>query len=325
MIINKTYYALKRFIPRLLQIQLRRYMIHRKLTINEEIWPIDKNAAKLLGIRGHDSNSQEFGIVSPDSKKGWAGWPGGEKFALVLTHDVETGGFFEKCQVLAEIEERRGFRSSFNFVARDYQVPIKLRQYLKDHGFEIGIHGLYHDQNPFLSKSIFQRQSTEINRILRDWGAVGFRSPSMYHNLELLHYLDVEYDASTFDTDPFEPQPDGMGTIFPFRVPGNGHRKGYIELPYTLPQDFLLFILMQEQTIDIWKKKLDWIVENGGMALLITHPNYMNFDKTRHFERYPARYYVELLEYIESKYKGQYWHVLPRDMAHWWTERYGTA
>ena len=31
--------------------------------------------------------------------------------------------------------------------------------------------------------------------------------------------LNIAYDASTFDTDPFEPQPDGVNTIFPFWVP----------------------------------------------------------------------------------------------------------
>jgi hypothetical protein len=30
---------------------------------------------------------------------------------------------------------------------------------------------------------------------------------------------------STFDTDPFEPQPDGMGTIFPFWVPNQDPQK----------------------------------------------------------------------------------------------------
>jgi hypothetical protein len=48
--------------------------------------------------------------------------------------------------------------------------------------------------------------------------------------------------------------------------------RGYVELPYPLPQDFTLFTVMREKDIDIWKKKLDWIVEKGGMALLITHP-----------------------------------------------------
>jgi hypothetical protein len=38
---------------------------------------------------------------------------------------------------------------------------------------------------------------------------------------------------------------------------------------------------MREKNIDIWKRKLDWIVENEGMALLITHPDYMNFGSGR--------------------------------------------
>ena len=34
------------------------------------------------------------------------------------------------------------------------------------------------------------------------------------------------------------------GTIFPFWVESNHDKKGYVELPYTLPQDFLLYILI---------------------------------------------------------------------------------
>ena len=32
-------------------------------------------------------------------------------------------------------------------------------------------------------------------------------------------------------------------------------------------------------------------------------------------EEYPADYYVEFLEYVREKYKGQYWHALPREMV----------
>jgi peptidoglycan/xylan/chitin deacetylase (PgdA/CDA1 family) len=298
MLLSQVYYALKFIIPRPLQIRLRRYFIQQKRLKYADIWPIDKNAGK-----------------QPDK---WSGWPEGKKFALVLTHDVERAERLDKCQILAEIEEHRGFRSSFNFVVDDYQIPRKLRQYLIDHGFEIGIHGLTHDQNPFRSRSTFKKNAVKINEYLDGWGSVGFRSPSMYHDLELLHYLNIEYDASTFDTDPFEPQPDGMGTIFPFWVGDGSQKKGYVELPYTVPQDFLLYILMKEQNIDIWKKKLDWIADHGGMALFIAHPTYMNFDKHPSYEEYPARRYVEFLEYIEAQYKGQYWHILPREMAHWW-------
>jgi hypothetical protein len=88
--------------------------------------------------------------------------------------------------------------------------------------------------------------------------------------------------------------------------------------PY-LPQDFTLFVLMREKTIDIWKKKLDWVAEQGGMVLVNTHPDYMHFGSGKHGrEEYPVNLYEQLLEYIKAKYEGQYWHALPRDVARFW-------
>jgi len=218
-----------------------------------------------------------------------------------------------------DIEKRFRFRSSFNFVPERYRVDPTLRTQLVEDGFEIGVHGLSHDGKLYKSRKIFQKRAVKINEYLEEWDAVGFRSPAMHHNLEWIHDLDIEYDASTFDTDPFEPQPDGVGTIFPFWVQNEDNSKGYVELPYTLPQDFTLFILMKEKNIDIWKKKLDWIAECGGMALVNTHPDYMNFDGGKlGLEEYPADYYREFLEYVKEKYEGQYWHVLPREMARFW-------
>src|SRR5690606_34166147 len=118
-----------------------------------------------------------------------------------------------------------------------------------------------------------------------------------------------------------EPQPDGAGTIFPFFVsrepdheeegswgaagtmqahdsaePGDPQssvlcppassprrtaRAGYVELPYTLPQDSTLFLLLRQKSIDIWIRKLEWIVRHGGMALLNVHPDYVDFGNSR--------------------------------------------
>jgi len=126
--------------------------------------------------------------------------------------------------------------------------------------------------------------------------------------------LNVRYDSSTFDTDPFEPQPDGVDTIFPFWVPRSGG--GYVELPYTLTQDFTLLVLFGEKTTAIWERKLDWIAQNGGMVLINTHPDYMNFGGSGcdpgHF---PAGLYEGFLKLLASKYEGRYWHALPKDMA----------
>lgn len=301
--LRSTYYSIKPFIPRWLQIKLRRAVaLHKRLKYSD-VWPIDEEAAR--------------------HPQGWSGWPEGKKFALVLTHDVDTAKGEERCIQLATLEASLGFRSSINFVAKRYEVSASLRRDLTDRGFEVGIHGLYHDGKLYKSKKIFQQRAREINQFLHEWQSVGFRSPSMQHNLDWIHDLNIEYDSSTFDTDPFEPQPDGMGTVFPFWVPDHSSGKGYVELPYTLPQDFTLFVIIQEKGIDIWKRKLDWIVSCGGMALLNTHPDYMNFgNKKLGVEEYPARYYEEFLEYVKERYLGQYWHVLPKDSARFWKENY---
>lgn len=298
MTLTDLYYVLKPIIPRRVQIQLRRRYVAQLREKHRDVWPIDERSAR--------------------APKGWTGWPDGKKFALVLTHDVDTAGGQKRCRDLMMLEKNLGFCSSFNFVPRRYEVSETLRKELVVNGFEVGVHGLYHDGKYYTSREVFSQRARLINYYLKDWNAVGFRSPSMQHNLEWIHDLDIEYDASTFDTDPFEPQSDGVCTIFPFWVQGKSGQRGYVELPYTLPQDFTLFILMQNRDNTIWEKKLDWIAEKGGMLLLNTHPDYMAFDgQSIGIEQYPAGYYETFLAHIKSRYGGEYWPALPREMSHW--------
>ena len=115
-----------------------------------------------------------------------------------------------------ELELDLGFRSSFNFIPEgSYRVTAELREELTANGFEVGIHDLKHDGHLFASHREFKRRAVRINDYAREWGASGFRSGFMLRNLDWLHDLDVQYDASTFDTDPFEPQPDGASHHLP--------------------------------------------------------------------------------------------------------------
>ncbi|MGA8762908.1 MAG: glycosyltransferase, partial [Candidatus Sulfotelmatobacter sp.] len=265
------------------------------------MWPIDAKAARI--------------------PSGWPGWPEGKKFALVLTHDVEGSKGLSRVKQLMTLELKGGFHSCFNFVPEgNYRAPDAVRATLDQAGFEVGVHGLEHDGKLYSSKAGFASKASRIKQYLHDWNASGFRSPLMQHRLGWLHALEVEYDASTFDTDPFEPEPDGMGTIFPFWVPGpNG--KGYVELPYTLVQDFNLFGVLRERTIDIWKRKVDWIAEHGGMVLLNTHSDYMCFNGRQGRDEYPVSYYEELLQYVHNRYEGAYWHALPREVAQYYRDQ----
>lgn len=305
MLLQRLYYTAKPLIPRSVQLMLRRIWVRRRQRLYADVWPISYNAAR-----------------APDD---WTGWPDGKRFALVLTHDVDTAKGQDRCRQMVDIEEKLGFRSGVYFVPERYNVSAELREDLVSRGFEVGVHGLTHDGKLYSSRQVFEHRASRINHYLKEWDCCGFRSPAMHHNLDWLRSLDVVYDASTFDTDPFEPQSDGANTIFPFQVPDDGPRRGYVELPYTLPQDATLFVMMKEQGIHIWKQKLDWIVERGGMALFITHPDYMEFDRAATNESYPARYYEEFLEHIRDRYAGQYWHVLPKDMAQFWKDRTSLA
>ena len=246
---NTLYYSVKPFLPLAVRLAIKRQRAALRRRAYADVWPIDQNAGTV--------------------PLGWPGWPEGKRFAFVLTHDVEGSRGYGKVESLMELELQHGFRSSFNLVPEgQYQVSEGLRRVLAQNGFEIGVHGLHHDGRLYSSKTEFSHRAKAIRHYLREWNACGFRSPYMHHRLAWLHELGLEYDCSTFDTDPFEPQADGVGTVFPFWVPGpNG--SGYVELPYTLVQDSTLFPILRESTIEIWERKLDWIAERGGLALLV--------------------------------------------------------
>jgi glycosyltransferase involved in cell wall biosynthesis/peptidoglycan/xylan/chitin deacetylase (PgdA/CDA1 family) len=295
LLLNRAYYFVKPVLPWRVRLELRRWRANRRRRQFADVWPIDPKASRI--------------------PSGWPGWPDGKRFALVLTHDIEGSKGVSRVQQLRDLEHKYGFRSCFNFVPEGgYRVPDSVRELLDSAGFEVGVHGLKHDGKLYSSKAEFAARAVRIREYLERWNACGFRSPLMQHKLGWQHALDVEYDTSTFDTDPFEPESDGAGTIFPFWV-GDPEGKGYVELPYTLVQDFNLFGVLRESNNEIWKRKADWVAEHGGMVLLNTHPDYMCFEGQQQRDEYPVAHYEEFLRYMREKYEGSFWAALPREVA----------
>jgi len=300
---NKLYYRLKPFIPSTVRLRARKSLAAWLRRRNADVWPISAGSER--------------------PPEGWPGWPDGRKFAFVLTHDVETAAGLAKCRDIMALEMELGLRSSFNFVPEGtYRLSRELREEVVANGFEIGVHDLHHDGHLFSSRREFARKAAHINHYLHEWGAVGFRSGFMLHNLEWLHDLDIAYDASTFDSDPFEPQPEGRHTIFPFWVakgqggaPNGSDKDGYVELPYTLVQDSTLFLLLGEKTPEIWNQKLDWIAQAGGVALSDTHPDYMSFNGKPGRGEFDVALYREFLIHAINHYGRMFWNPLPRDLA----------
>lgn len=140
---KKLFYILKPFIPRLLQILLRRQLVKRQRKKYKNVWPILEKAGN-----------------KPDK---WPGWPDNKKFALILTHDVELKAGHDKCLRLALLEKELGFVSSFNFVPERYKVSPELRSELVKHGFEVGVHGLIMTAN-YLAAKVYLTK--ELRRLI---------------------------------------------------------------------------------------------------------------------------------------------------------------
>src|SRR5437868_3176726 len=136
MLRNRIYYQLKPFLPRVLRAAVRRKIALRLEARVQDVWPIMPG--------------------SEQTPPGWQGWPDGKKFALVLTHDVESASGLQNCQELMRLEMKYGFRSSFNFVPEGtYRVPASLREELTRNGFEVGVHDFKHDGRLFASRREF--------------------------------------------------------------------------------------------------------------------------------------------------------------------------
>jgi hypothetical protein len=141
------------------------------------------------------------------------------------------------------------------------------------------------------------------------WGAVGFRAPATQRRWEWMPLLGFDYDSSYPDTDPYEPQAGGCCSSVPFF---NGE---LVELPITVPQDHTVFEILGGEDESLWIEKIEFLRARGGMALMLTHPDYLPEGGLafRAYERVLARYADDTTA----------WKALPRDVAAWWRRRSG--
>jgi peptidoglycan/xylan/chitin deacetylase (PgdA/CDA1 family) len=302
---KRLYYRLKPLLPRFVTCLMRQFY-HLFTQADFELgWPIEERYADFQW----EVMRQLLIAMGKDSLPFKCFWPHGHKFALVLTHDVETAKGQAHIRAVADLEERLGFRSSFNFVPERYALDDALMEELRERGFEIGVHGLNHDGKLFSSHTEFMKRAERINRYLARLDSVGFRSPCTLRHPEWMQALNIEYDLSFFDTDPCEPLPGGVMSIWPFTV------GRFLELPYTLVQDYTLTKVLGESSPQVWLTKVDFIEKFHGMVLALTHPDYL-------LDKETWRIYVEFLQAMKKR--GGYWHALPRDVARWWRTRSDT-
>jgi hypothetical protein len=297
----RTYYGVRPVLPRSTQISMRRLFsrIQRRRAFPR--WPIEPALHDLYALL-----FKYFAVVAGAPIPSIAPWPSGYAWVLVLTHDVETSTGYRNLNFLREIELRTGNRSSWNFVPKRYEVEDATVLELAEEGFEVGVHGLLHDGRDLESAEMVRRRSPEMRAYAERWCARGFRSPATHRQWDLMPRLGFDYDSSYPDTDPFEPQAGGCCTWLPY------FNRELVELPITLTQDHTLFVILRQRSPKMWIEKANYLKSRGGMALLITHPDYM-LDSTS------LGAYERFLDAFSGA--AGLWRALPRDVSDWWRRR----
>ena len=200
----------------------------------------------------------------------------------------------------------QGFRSSWNLVPRRYTVEDSVVGELWEGGFEVGVHGLYHDGRDLESRATLEERLPAMREAAQRWRANGFRSPATHRSWELMPLLGFDYDSSYPDTDPFEPQAGGCCSLLPF------FNDDLVELPITLAQDHTVFVILRHRDESIWLEKTSFIKSRGGMALLITHPDYfLDPERVASYERLLAGLGAD----------STVWRALPHEVSEWWRRR----
>ena len=237
-------------------------------------------------------------------------WPDGAPSCTILTHDVETAAGLNFCETLMDLNDSFGIKTSFQIVPEDrYYVSQERLEKIRSRGFEVNIHDLNHDGRLMSTHEEFQRRAQDINAYGHQFGASGFRSAVMYRNIDWHDELNFCYDMSIPNVAHLDPQRGGCCTVFPFFA-GN-----ILELPVTTVQDYSLFQVLNDYSIELWQKQIAAIRARNGMISTIVHPDYIIDETARSV-------YAELLNHLDTmRSLGETWIALPREVAAWWRLR----
>lgn len=304
--LGRLYYAVRPFLPDGWRRMLQRVYLSDWRRLPFPSWPVDFSAdlllERLLGIAIKAQQVARVPFV-------WF-WPDGAPAATMMTHDVETETGRDFITQLMEVDESFGIRSSFQLVPEErYEAPPSLLDQIRSRGCEIAVHGLNHNGNPFANQRVFLKDAVRINDYVRRFGAEGFRSPCLYRNADCLEALEISYDMSVPNVAHLEVQRGGCCTVFPYFI------GSILELPLTTIQDYALFHILGDFSLDLWNQQIGMILERQGLISFITHPDYL-------LETRAMRTYQALLAHLRELVRhNNLWLALPGEIHRWWRQR----
>jgi hypothetical protein len=237
-------------------------------------------------------------------------WPAGAASCAIMTHDVETKLGRNFCPTLMDIDEAFGIKASFQIIPEQrYSVNREFLGSIRDRGFEVVIHDLNHDGHLYKNREQFLKRAARINAYCSEYGAEGFRAAVLYRKQLWYDALNVSYDMSVPNVAHLDPQRGGCCTVMPYFL---GH---ILELPVTTTQDYTLFHILSDRSIDLWKQQIELIMEKHGLISFVVHPDYIM--KTPEQKMYEA-----LLGHLTRlRHEKDIWITTPGEVNRWWRQR----
>ncbi|MGH9498300.1 MAG: hypothetical protein ACRD3L_04090 [Terriglobales bacterium] len=300
------YYQVRPFTNQWLRRKIQRFYARKWEDQTFPRWPVDTTV---------ESICEKLMLLSLEAKAidkipfVWF-WPLGARGCVLMTHDVETEAGRDFCGELLDVNDSFGIKASFQIVPEErYAVPESFLDAIRKRGCEITIQDLNHDGRLFDNKKEFLRRVAQIHQYAKEYDAKGFRAAVLYRKPEWYDAIKLSFDMSIPNVAHLDPQRGGCCTVMPYFI-GN-----LLELPVTTVQDYTLFHILNERSIDLWKKQVSLILASNGMAHFIVHPDYIRLPDTR-------RVYESLLAWLrEETDKKDLWTTLPGEVDLWWRER----
>jgi hypothetical protein len=305
-VLRKAYYTFRPFMGMAFRKHLQRIYLNYCQDIAFPRWPLDRTVEnifeQIVRLSLESGRARQMPFV-------WF-WPSGYSGCVILTHDIETAAGRDFCPQLIDMDAAYGMKSSFQVVPEErYEVTPSFLDSLRARDREVNIHGLNHDGRLFEGRETFLRQVQHINRYAKEYGAAGFRSPVMYRNLEWYGDLEFSYDMSVPNCANLDPQRGGCCTVMPYFI------GDILELPLTMIQDYSLFNILKQNSIELWKQQIDLVLEKHGLVSFNIHPDYILAEPCR-------KLYEELLAYLATVCADRnVWIALPKEVDQWWRQR----
>ena len=304
--IRKFYYLIRKYLPFRIRRQLQRIYFHDWKQVPFPVWPVDLTVdtlhEELLRLTMEASGVKKLPFI-------WF-WPEGAPNCLIMTHDVETSVGRDFTFNLMDLDDSYGFKASYQIIPeKRYQVPDEYVSRIRSRGCEFNIHDLNHDGHLYSERGEFARRAAGINGYVHQHNTQGFRAGAMYRKQDWYDLFEFSYDMSVPNVAHLEPRRGGCCTAMPYFI------GKIVELPLTTAQDYSLFHILMDYSINIWKQQLHIIRKSNGLMSFLTHPDYLA-------ERRARDVYESLLDYLRQMVaRERLWATLPGEVDRWWRAR----